>query len=301
MSQTPSAVPQWTTMFARLAMLLLAVTCLATWRPEVANADAPAGALAAVAARVPREIQAMRAVGPDNRYDSKTIFDYLDGGAEVYLSYRMRSCLAREYAAGDLIVTLDLFEMGSAADAFGMFTHDQDGEALPVGQRALLRSGWLSFFKGRFFVSVTATRPSARATILAVGNAAAAAIDDLGQPPDLVARLPQDGLVPRSVRFLRSPVLLTQHLDLGENDPLKIGGDVEVVLGRYDRAGENATLVVARYPTASAAKAAARSVGPRLRAGDRRGTVVVSAGILALAVQQAGTALIDPLVKEAVR
>jgi hypothetical protein len=285
-------------MFARLSTLILAVACLAAW-PAVARADAPTDALAAIAARVPREMQTLRATGTDNRYDNRTIFDYLDGGAEVYLAYRMRSCLAREYTAGDLVVTLDLFEMGSAADAYGMFTHDQDGEFLPIGQGALLRSGWLSLRKGRFFVSVTATRPSARALVLAVGNAAASAIDDLGQAPDLLGRLPQEGLVPRSVTFLRSPVLLTPHVDLGENNPLKLGGDVEVVVGRYERAGENAMLVVVRYPSPHAANAVVGSVRDRLR--TRRGRALVSGPILALVVQQEGRALVDPLLKEAVR
>jgi hypothetical protein len=285
-------------MFARLSTLILAVVCLAAW-PAVARADAPADALGAIAARVPREIQTLRATGADNRYDNRTIFDYLDGGAEVYLAYRMRSCLAREYTAGDLVVTLDLFEMASAADAFGMFTHDQDGEFLPIGQGALLRSGWLSLRKGRFFVSVTATQPSARALLLAVGNAAASAIDDLGHGPDLLGRLPQQGLVPRTVRFLRSPVLLTPHVDLGENNPLEIGGDAEVVLGRYERGGEKAVLVVVRYATPRAANAAARSVRARLRA--LHGRALVSGPNLALVVQETGSALVDPLLTEAAR
>jgi hypothetical protein len=287
-------------MIARLSTLILAAICLAAW-PAVARADAPGDALAAIAVRVPREIESLRAAGADNRYDAKTIFDYLDGGAEVYLAYRMRACLAREYAAGDVVVTLDLFEMGSAADAFGMFTQDQDGESLPIGQGARSRSGWLSLYKGRFFVSVTATQPSARALVVAVGNAAAAAIDELGHPPDLLARLPGEGLVVRSTRFLRSHVLLTPHVDLGENNPLKVGGEVEVVLGRYERAGEKAVLVVVRYPTAGAANAVLGPVRARLRGGSLHGKCAALGSILALAVGQAGSALIDPLLKEAMR
>jgi hypothetical protein len=284
-------------MLDRLSAVFFGALCLVS--VSAANADAPGDALSATAARAPREIGALRATGVDHRYDPKTIFDYLDGGAEVYLAYRMRGCLAREYTAGDLVVTLDVFEMGSAADAYGMFTHDQDGEVLPIGQGALFRSGWLSLHKGRFFVSVTATQPHARALVLAVGNAAASAIDDEGQVPDLVARLPQAGLVGRSVRLLRSPVLLASHVDLGSNNPLGLGANVEVVLGRYERAGEKAVLVVVRYPTAGGAGAAAASIGVRLRA--LHGRSIVSGRILALVVQESGTALLGPLLSEAMR
>jgi hypothetical protein len=289
-----------TAMFARFSALLLAVAFLAVW-PAHARADAPADPLAAVAARVPREVGGLRASDTEARYDSKTIFDYLDGGAEVYLAYRMRACLAREYAAGDLVVTLDLFEMESAADAFGMFTHDQDGDAVEIGQGALFRFGWLSFYQGRFFGSVTATENNerARAMVLALGRAAATAIEEIGHRPDLLARLPREGLAPRSVRFLRSPVLLSAEVDLGSNTPLKLGGDIEVVVGRYERAGQKAVLVVARYPTAGGAGAAAASVHARLPGLHRR--LRVSGPIVALVVQQTGSALFEPLLKEAIR
>jgi hypothetical protein len=286
-------------MLVRFSMLLVAALCFAL--VPVAKADPSADALASIAARIPREFQALRATGADNRYDTKTIFDYLDGGAEVYLAFRMRGCLAREYAAGDLLVTLDLFEMGSAADAFGVFTHDQDGDVVDVGRGALIRSGWLSFRKGRFFGSVTVTRNNerSRAMALALGRAAASAIDDDGPAPDLVAHLPQGGLAGRSARFLRSPVLLAAQVDLGPNNPLKLGADVEVIVGRYERAGEKAVLVIVRYPTAAGVGAAASSV--RTRLGAEHGRVAVSGRILALVVQESGNALLEPLLSEAMR
>lgn len=269
-----------------------------------APAASAADTLGALAGRVPRELEGLRADGEDGRYDSKTIFSYLDGGAEVYLAYRMRGCWAREYAAADLVATLDVFEMGSPADAFGMFSEDPDGDAVAIGQGSRLKPGWLSFWKGRFFVSVTVDKRGerGRAALLTIGRAAASAIDEDGSPSDLLAHLPQESLVPRSARFLRSPVLLSPHINLGEGNPLRLGGTVEVVLGRYARDGERAVALLVRYPTPSDAARAVTSVRARLGASKGaaapRWRATIFGRVLALVVQESGSGLIDPLLMQ---
>ena len=108
-------------------------------------------------AALPNQIKGWIAEPEDRFFDDETIFDYIDGAGEVYRAYNMRKCLSRRYTTPKgPPISLDIFEMASSEDAFGVFTHDQDGEALDVGQGALYRSGWLSFWKDRFFVSIYA-------------------------------------------------------------------------------------------------------------------------------------------------
>ncbi|MCK7482325.1 MAG: hypothetical protein M0C28_38210 [Candidatus Moduliflexus flocculans] len=57
------------------------------------------------------------------------IFDYIDGAGEVYRSYNMRLLVARRFHKdGQPDIVVDAFDMGSSEDAFGVFTHDLDGE-----------------------------------------------------------------------------------------------------------------------------------------------------------------------------
>jgi len=44
--------------------------------------------------------------------------------------------------------------MGTSEDAFGVFTHDTDGDRIDIGQEARYRPGWLSFWQNRFYVSI---------------------------------------------------------------------------------------------------------------------------------------------------
>lgn len=80
---------------------------------------------------LPEHIEGWAAEPGDRFFDDKTIFDYINGTGEVYRAYNMLKCLSRRYINphGPPIV-LDIFHMGSSEDAFGVFTHDQDGEEI---------------------------------------------------------------------------------------------------------------------------------------------------------------------------
>jgi len=240
----------------RLALLAVAVVSPLSAPPTAEGAET----LRSVARALPAEIAGLRRQGEDELYTPTTIFRYLDGGAEVYLAYGLRGCLARHYVGSGTEVTVDLFEMPSSRDAFGIFSHDQDGEEMSAGQGALLRPGWLSFWKDRFFVSLSADRDDAevRAVLRELARTVAAAIPGEGLVPELVARLPTAGRLPRSVRYLHDPVILATHLDLGPDNPLRLGAETEAALARYRRGGSGAALLLVRFPSdARAAEAAA--------------------------------------------
>jgi hypothetical protein len=216
---------------------------------------------------LPAEAGGWRSVGPPARYDAETIFQYIDGHGEVYRAYGMIACLAQRYAgpAGESDIVADVFEMPSSADAFGVFSHTREGEPADVGQGASFGYGTLAFWKGRFFVSVTAEQDGARtrAAVLELGRALAAAVDVEGVPPPLLLRLPADGLDAGSTVYLRHPQILNVHIALGSDNVLGVRPATPAVLGRYRRAGAGAALAIVAYETSASADAALRSFAGR--------------------------------------
>ena len=93
-----------------------------------------AGPLEELQSALPDKVMTWTKAEEDHFYDSQTIFDYIDGAGEVYRAYNMQRCLSRRYVPpeGPAIIP-DVFEMASSYDAFGVFTHDPDGEGLAVG------------------------------------------------------------------------------------------------------------------------------------------------------------------------
>jgi len=232
----------------------------------------PIDELKRVGAALPTEVAGWRATGDDVIHDTETIFQYIDGHAEVYLAYGMSRCFARRYSGSESEpdIVLDLFELASAADAYGVFTHDRDGDEVDVGQGALLRTGWLSFWKGRWFGSVYSEGESEPAydAVIAIARAAAAAITEEGEVPALVSELPVDGLDLRSVRFLHTQEILNSVVYLGFENVLRLGPEIDAVLGRYEREDGNAWLLLINYPDtemASRAEDAAAEAGLAVR------------------------------------
>ena len=195
----------------------------------------------------------------DHIYTPQTIFSYINGGAEVYKAYNMRRCLTRRYATpqGSAIV-LDLFDMGTSEDAYGVFTHDPAGESIQLGQDGRLRPGWINFWKDRFFVSIYSEEetPAALKAVRLLGEKVDALIKARGNRPKIIGRLPQDGLQAASIRYLHHHVILNYHYYLSDENLLNLSPDTEAVLAEYQRKNENALILLVSYPRANAAASA---------------------------------------------
>ncbi|MDH3255473.1 MAG: hypothetical protein OEM62_10805 [Acidobacteriota bacterium] len=204
-------------------------------------------------------------------YDPESIFDYIDGHAEVYLAYGMKRCLARRYSGpdGEADIVLDLFELASPADAYGVFTHDLDGDTVGIGTASLMRYGWLSFWQGPYFVSIVAEGESERSTkaVLELGRATAVLLPTEGAVPAIVAALPAAGLDPRSVRFLRHPQILNTHVWVDEENLFQLGPESAAALGTYARQEGTGHLLLVEYPSVEIAESAATAFADRFLGG----------------------------------
>jgi len=143
---------------------------------------------------LPEAAGAWRAEGPASTWDRESIFSYIDGHAEVYLAYGMRRCISRRYSgpAGEGAITLDAFELASPYDAFGVFTHDRDGEAAGVGRdRCSATAGSRS---GRPVVRLgrgEKESDASRTTVLALGRRSRGSLRRRRPAPPVVSALPQ--------------------------------------------------------------------------------------------------------------
>jgi hypothetical protein len=237
--------------FARVCapacLVLLTLTLLTIPMTQKAMADP----FKDLQARLPKQINTWTANPGDRIFDPASIFSYINGGAEVYKAYNMRYCFSRRYTSptGPAII-LDIFDMGTSQDAYGVFTHDTDGEALAVGQDARFRPGWLSFWKNRFFVSVYMEEetPAAEKAVKELGRQVAALIPAKGTRPHLLLKLPAEGLDSKNIRYLHHPIVLNYHFYLAEKNILNISQQTDAVLADYRHGQEKAKLLLVKYP-----------------------------------------------------
>jgi hypothetical protein len=219
-----------------------------------------------LAALLPSDLLGWTPEGQDEVYDPDSLFDYIDGGAELYRSFNVRKVLARRYVkAGAPEIIVDVFDMGSSADAFGVYHHElREGGEAGVGLESEYQGGSLQFWKGRFLVSITAMEESdeSKRAALELGRAIAAALSEPGEPPALLSLLPEKGRLASTVRYFHNQHCLNTYYFLADQNILNLSSKTEGVLARYptgdpgQQDAKSYVVLVVRYPSQAEAKAA---------------------------------------------
>ena len=202
--------------------------------------------------------------GKEEVYESRAIFDYIDGAGEVYLAYNFKNLIVRQFEKnGNPRIIAELYDMGSSNDAYGIFSLDRQDEEAGIGQGSEFGGGLLRFWKGDFFVSVYADGqgPEAGETILNIGRAIANSIPLTGQAPKLINILPggKMGLIEKSTRYLHSHILLNQRFFVATRNILNLNPKTGVVLAQYLREEKKIHLLLVQYPGVKEADVAFQS------------------------------------------
>lgn len=241
-------------------LIFIIITFLQVFPVYQVPAESDGGNMNSMYLSIPKQIREWQAVAADEIYTRETIYKYLDGGAELYLAYDFKEVFARKYSGpGDNELTLDIYDMGSAADAFGVFTSEREEDEAGIGQNSEYGDGLLRFWKNRYFVSILATGndPSIETIVKEIGGLAAAAITSSGTIPDMIDCLPEQGLDKKRVRFFHTDLLLNKHYYVSDENILDLSSKTDCVLARYPIENQEPTyLLLVRYLTAGQAEKA---------------------------------------------
>jgi len=201
---------------------------------------------------LPPDVSGWKTGREDQVFTRDDVFDYMNGGGEIYLAYDFQFVLVREYVREDApSIVVEIYQMSSSEDAFGVFTHDTDGDEVELGQEAIYAAGLLRLWKDKIFVRILADRetPEAKAVILELGAKIAASIDQEGDRPGLIKALPAEGLRPKSIRYFHTLISLNAHYYLANVNILNLSPETQVAMARYEIEGSQARLLLVEYPT----------------------------------------------------
>ena len=213
---------------------------------------------------LPQEVGSYKSDGKDQFYDRNTTFRYMDGAAELYRSFGFKLLMVRGYLKADHPpIMVELFDMGSSEDAFGVFSFETEGEDMRVGQGSDYGGGLLRFWQGKFFVNVYAEQEASSTTqdVLELGKGIASSIKHEGQKPKLINYLPGEGLAERSIRYFHLHQSLNYHYFVSHENILHLGNQTSAVLATYqptEQKGKTFLLLI-QFPSGKLAKEAFQS------------------------------------------
>ncbi len=143
-----------------------------------------------------------------------TLYEYLDGGAPLYLKYGFRRLAQGRYRNDDSRhsgITIDVFDMGSSLGAFGIYTsiRPPDAALRRWGIEGYRSGAVAAAWRGDVFVHGEADDDSPELIEMLerlMAETAAGLTGDASRPA-ILAALPTDGLVQRSERFVAADLL----------------------------------------------------------------------------------------------
>ncbi len=212
-----------------------------------------------------KRVKPPQVFGPDN------LWEFIDGAADSYVTYGFEELVSVTCTDAQLAAeaTIDVYRMGDALNAFGIYAQERNARAafLPIGAEGYEAANILNFWNSRYYVKLRATPANPRVAA-ALRTLAKRISDGIGAPTTLgraVPAFPRAGQVAHSVKYVPRNVLGQSYLSNGFE-------------AQYNAGATRWRMVTAAFPTA---KEAAEGL-------TRYKTFVASAGRIAREIPSPG-------------
>jgi len=183
-------------------------------------ADVPSEPAADLKAMLPR-LADWKPAEEARAYDPASLFEYIDGAAEAYISYDFKELVVGNYlhGASKATMTVEIYDMGTSLDAFGIYSAERSPESrfLAVGVQGYLEEGSLNFLAGRYYVKLLGYEGGDR-TVAYLNSYAASIVSKIKDPaalPVLLKAFPAEGLAANSEKYIARNFMGFKFLNRG--------------------------------------------------------------------------------------
>jgi hypothetical protein len=185
-------------------------------------------------------------------YVGKELYDYINGGAELYLSYGLVSMTGCKYNGDNDLpqVTVEIYEMTSSANAFGVYTQSRDKEEQDYGQGSQSFPDFILFWKDRYFVIVNTQEvtPESGNAIRYLAGLIDKSIPETGETPAIIRCLPEKGLSPAGFLYFHHYIWLNAYFFIADYNIVNINEQTDAILAKYGEADARSYLLIVEYP-----------------------------------------------------
>ena len=178
-------------------------------------------------------------------YAAESLYEYIDGSADLYHSYGFRGAAVRDYRGADGgWITVDIYDMGRPLHAFGIYGAEQPPEAAKraIGAQGYAEDALIAFWQGPYYVKVSLVDGGDARSLEALARAVASGMTSSTDPPCELSRLPAKHRIADSERYVKQSALGHKFL-------------TEVVSAQYRLGKPAAALHIADLGEAEAAAA----------------------------------------------
>jgi hypothetical protein len=158
------------------------------------------------------------ALAPVEQYASRNLYEYIDGGADVYMDAGLKSCTVRRYGGcmyKGSEFEVALFTMAAPVNAFGLFRQLHESRTRAIGTESAAEPLRVSFWKSSWYAEVIdkSSKPVPDSALASLARAVAVRMPgDTGMPVELHL-LPRSEKMPGSEQYRKTGFLSRSFLD----------------------------------------------------------------------------------------
>ena len=155
-------------------------------------------------------------------YDAKNLFELIDGEAELYFPYGFKRTLSLSYVATanpTSSVAVEVYEMGSTLDAFGIYSNYRDAHSTltNIGTEGFFGGSQLMFYQARYFVKARMTNAALvnPKALMECARAISRILPSNTAPPEELALISIKHVIPQSRQYFAQSLLGYDFFSMG--------------------------------------------------------------------------------------
>jgi hypothetical protein len=141
-------------------------------------------------------------------YLPETLFEYINGAAEIYLSYDFKELTVGHYEKGDsnASLILEVYDMGNEKNSFGIYSAERypDSQFISLGNQGYIEEETLNFIVGKYYIKLLCFDSGEESAnfLKLFSQEVVKGVKDKGNLPNVLDIFPKQGLVQNSEKFI---------------------------------------------------------------------------------------------------
>lgn len=191
---------------------------------------------------------------PPTFYNPESLYQYIDGGADIYLLYDFKNVLHQDFKGGAADVTVDIYDMGKSEDAFGIYAAERSPtyKFVSIGAEGYRDKGVLNLLQDHYYVKLSGSGANADGLLDQFARLLSARIGGTRTLPALLEKLPRENRIPHSEQYVRK-------------DPLGHAFLAPAYLVAYAQGNQQSKLVVSVAQNAQEARSRAEQLAKHFK------------------------------------
>jgi len=175
------------------------------------------------------EVTGWRQSGEIQTFIPKTLFEYINGAADLYLAYDFQELKVAEYSnERKASVILEVYRHKTPIHAFGIYSQERlsDANFLDIGVQAYIENNVLNFLNGSYYVKINSYNTGAedQEILIVFAKKVSENLGEKGTLPSILSSFPEEGKKKNSEKFINKNFLGYSFLHSAFNADYSLSG-----------------------------------------------------------------------------